>query len=145
MEVYCGYKSSKRTNNGGGIRMAKTYYVYMTKASSRHKVAKELYLKYMELAGIESDIPITFEHELLYGLVEDNNPYYMRDNHTFKELTGSVENMLLQIKEEFDAGYTHGMVCAHGFSGVVHFSGEFKALEASLWLKEYTNENNNDL
>lgn len=37
--------------------------------------------------------------------------YYMRDDHTFKRLKGSVEEMLVQCMEEYDAGFTAGMLC----------------------------------
>lgn len=36
--------------------------------------------------------------------------YFMRDNHTFRKLTGSVESMLAAINEEISAGYTSGSV-----------------------------------
>ena len=36
--------------------------------------------------------------------------YFMRDNHTFRKLTGSVESMLAAITEEISAGYKSGSV-----------------------------------
>ncbi len=36
--------------------------------------------------------------------------YFMRDNHTFRKLTGSVESMLEAITEELEDGYTSGSV-----------------------------------
>lgn len=51
--------------------------------------------------------------------------YYMRDNHTFKRLTGPVEEMLAQVMAEFDDGYTYGMLCTKSLPGlgVVHAPG----------------------
>ena len=50
--------------------------------------------------------------------------YYMRDNHTFKRLTGPVEDMLAQVMAEFDDGYTYGMLCTSlPDLGVVHAYG----------------------
>ena len=37
----------------------------------------------------------------------------MRDNHTFRKLSEIVDEALLQIKEEWDAGFTGGMLCTH--------------------------------
>ncbi|MDN7965599.1 hypothetical protein QZM92_26835 [Burkholderia multivorans] len=45
-------------------------------------------------------------------ITDEVSLYYMRDNHTFKRLTGPVEDMLAQVMAEFDAGYTAGMLCA---------------------------------
>jgi hypothetical protein len=38
--------------------------------------------------------------------------YYMRDNHTFKQLSEDVEEGLSQIKVCWDEGYTSGMLCS---------------------------------
>jgi hypothetical protein len=35
----------------------------------------------------------------------------MRDNHTFKQLSDDVEVAKIQIKQQFDRGYTCGMLC----------------------------------
>ena len=40
--------------------------------------------------------------------------YYMRDNHTFLPLSFDVNTAIIQIKSEFKAGYTCGMVCITG-------------------------------
>lgn len=37
--------------------------------------------------------------------------WYMRDNHTFRELPLSVEQAMEAIREEFVAGYSYGMLC----------------------------------
>lgn len=66
--------------------------------------------------------------------------YYMRDNYTFKRLTGPVEEMLSQVMAEFDDGYTGGMLCTKSLPGMgyVHSHGgesrdEFKEA-ARKWL-----------
>lgn len=38
--------------------------------------------------------------------------YYMRDNHTFRRLSGNPETALAEIVEELDSGWTAGMLCA---------------------------------
>lgn len=60
--------------------------------------------------------------------------YYMRDNHSFLRLQGTPEEMVEQIRLEFDAGYTHGMLCSkmRGFVEV-HGRGDWAAFrEAAL-------------
>ncbi|MDQ0022958.1 hypothetical protein J2X90_000744 [Variovorax paradoxus] len=52
--------------------------------------------------------------------------WYMRDNHTFRKLTGSPAEMVAQCLEEFDAGYNYGSLCVShvpGFVKGVHASG----------------------
>lgn len=121
----------------------KSYRVCFPGHSSSIKISKAMYLKYMALVGLSHNIPINFEHELLIGVIDINGPYYMRDNHTFKLLSGSVDNMINQIKAEHDAGYKHGMLCAHDKREVVHFSGQFteeKVVKAKIWLISYLGE-----
>ncbi|RZI59326.1 MAG: hypothetical protein EOP14_04325, partial [Pseudomonas sp.] len=48
----------------------------------------------------------------------------MRDNHTFRALTGGPEEMVDQCLEEFDAGYTSGMLCSKERGITVHASGK---------------------
>jgi hypothetical protein len=50
--------------------------------------------------------------------------YYMRDNHTFKELSADVSTALVEIESEFNAGYTYGSLFSKrkGFPWV-HASG----------------------
>ncbi|MBU9360823.1 hypothetical protein KTE52_31365 [Burkholderia multivorans] len=57
---------------------------------------------------------------------EEVRLYYMRDNHTFKRLTGPVEEMLAQVMAEFDDGYTGGMLCTESLPGLghVHANGD---------------------
>lgn len=60
----------------------------------------------------------------------DESPiYYMRDNHTFKRLSNSVSAALVEIEAEFNAGYTHGMLCSHrsGFKDI-HASGNINRM-----------------
>jgi hypothetical protein len=53
--------------------------------------------------------------------------YYMRDNHTFRKLSPDLLAALQEIEEDFDAGWTHGMLNSkHPSSkdlGVVHANG----------------------
>ena len=46
--------------------------------------------------------------------------FYMRDDHTVRRLEGLVDEMIIQCKEEFDAGYAHGTLCSRrsGFAEV---------------------------
>jgi len=63
--------------------------------------------------------------------------YYMRDNHTFKLLIGTVDEMVAAIKVEFDAGFTYGALCskqlgfkdvqAHGLESWNEFEAEVRA------------------
>lgn len=56
--------------------------------------------------------------------------WYMRDNHTFKKLSADVSTALIEIEQEFNEGYTYGMLCSKrkGFP-TVHASGDKKRLE----------------
>jgi hypothetical protein len=56
--------------------------------------------------------------------------YFMRDNHTFKKLSANVSNALVEIEQEFNDGWTYGMLCSKrkGFQSV-HASGSAKRLE----------------
>ena len=68
--------------------------------------------------------------------------WYMRDNHTFRPLPLDVEQALAVMREERDAGQTHGMLCGKPEGGVVdapiHAPGaaDWAAFEsgASPWL-----------
>lgn len=42
------------------------------------------------------------------------NVYYMRDNHTFRRLSTDPAEALLQLKEEFEAGWTWGLLGIEG-------------------------------
>ena len=120
--------------------MSNSYYISVTKNSPKVKVAEFTYRDYLKFFGFDPDRLVSFEHELLYGHIEDRPVYYMRDNHTFKELTGSIDNMLSQIKEEFDDGYTHGMLCSHTKKSCVHLAGELKVDECTIWLKAFLDD-----
>lgn len=41
------------------------------------------------------------------------NIYYMRDNHTFRNVGTDPETAKQAIREEFEDGYTYGMLCTH--------------------------------
>ena len=54
----------------------------------------------------------------------DNAIWYMRDNHTFKRLSLNVGEAVEQMRAEFDAGWTHGMLCTSSLPvGNVHAHG----------------------
>jgi len=50
--------------------------------------------------------------------------WYMRDNHTFKKLSKDVSTALIEIEEQLNLGYTHGMLCSKrpGFENI-HSNG----------------------
>lgn len=69
--------------------------------------------------------------------------YYMRDNHTFRRLSDNPTAALAEVMEEFDAGWSHGMLCTKrpGEAGTLHVHGggpgrkfEFEA-DAAAWLE----------
>lgn len=71
------------------------------------------------------------------------NLYYMRDNHTFRKLPHDESDAISIIREEFEAGWTHGMLCSKiscATDTVVHARGmedwdRFEA-EARIWLSK---------
>jgi hypothetical protein len=69
--------------------------------------------------------------------------YYMRDNHTFRRLSDNPTVALAEVMEEFDAGWSCGMLCTKrpGEAGTLHVHGhgpgrkfEFEA-DAAAWLE----------
>lgn len=82
-------------------------------------------------------------------MAEELNPiYYMRDNHTFKLLSGDADTAIVEIEAEFNAGYTCGMLCskrpgfknihAHGNETRFKFFAECKqALQSALTSTEH--------
>ena len=50
--------------------------------------------------------------------------WYMRDNHTFRKLPFDAESAMDAVREEFDDGYTHGMLCSKMAPGEVHAHGK---------------------
>ena len=77
------------------------------------------------------------------GVVEQEVPkiWYMRDNHTFRQLPENVDAALRDIEEELDAGYTSGMLCTKRKGANprhLHFSyttpREEMLQRASMWL-----------
>lgn len=50
--------------------------------------------------------------------------WYMRDNHTFRQLVGTPAEMVAQALEEFDAGHTYGSVFIRPGSFAAHAAGE---------------------
>jgi hypothetical protein len=67
--------------------------------------------------------------------------YYMRDNHTFRPLPLDIEGAIAGCREEFDAGYTSGMLCRtpHTFPEInVHAMSDWSDFEARAreWLAE---------
>ena len=67
--------------------------------------------------------------------------YYMRDNHTFRKLEGTPWDMIEQIMEELEAGYTSGSLLTKQLQGVdVHCNYKDQAgflLKALKILKEH--------
>ena len=84
------------------------------------------------LASKMTELPPTEQSNYLAGCCEGRTDllkehavqskpvYYMRDNHTFKLLSGDADTALAQIEKEFDAGFTHGSLCSkrEGFEDV---------------------------
>lgn len=66
--------------------------------------------------------------------MSDIKIYYMRDNHTFRPLSLTVEDAIKEVREEWDAGFTHGMLCSKspGVPQPVHAHGNWLAFEASI-------------
>lgn len=60
--------------------------------------------------------------------------FYMRDNHTFTKLSDDVETALKQIEEDFDEGWTCGMLCSKR-PGWTHIHANGKA-ERESFLKQ---------
>ena len=46
--------------------------------------------------------------------------WFMRDNHTFRRLTGTVDEMVGAIAEEIGAGYTSGSLFSRPDNGSIH-------------------------
>lgn len=49
--------------------------------------------------------------------------YYMRDNHTFRELKGDKKDVSLALAEDFLEGHTYGMLCSWQSDVKVHARG----------------------
>lgn len=68
--------------------------------------------------------------------------YYMRDNHTFLHLPFDLGTALDLLREEFDAGYTYGMLCTTDDNNtpILHARGTDNAEEffkdAETWIKD---------
>lgn len=58
--------------------------------------------------------------------------WYMRDNRTFRALTGGPQEMVEQCLEEFDAGYTCGMLCSKQANILVQAYGRERREEFRL-------------
>ncbi len=66
--------------------------------------------------------------------------YYIRDNNTFRKVKLSAEDIALVIREEFDRGYTYGMLCSKQISmPCIHATGDLEYfLERCLeWFDSY--------
>ena len=67
-----------------------------------------------------------------------SNLYYMRDNHTFRSLPLDVEKALQAVHEEFDAGYTYGMLCSKLKGvGYLHANGSKRSEEFFMAAREW--------
>lgn len=61
--------------------------------------------------------------------MNDASWYYMRDNHTFRQLTGDERDFKIALMEEFMDGFTYGMLCTkseHYENLKVHANGRDK-------------------
>lgn len=65
-----------------------------------------------------------------------NQIYYMRDNHTFKQLSSDIDTAIEEISVELDNGYTSGSLMSkrQNFK-IVHTSG-FSFTDLRKFLKE---------
>ena len=64
--------------------------------------------------------------------------WYMRDNHTFRPLPLDVHAAMAAIREEWNEGYTYGMLCSDSrIKPNVHGRGDWNAFvpEAMAWLE----------
>jgi hypothetical protein len=52
--------------------------------------------------------------------------WYMRDNHTFRQLPFDLEQALVVMQEEFDAGFKYGMLNSKPETATVHARGDFE-------------------
>lgn len=75
---------------------------------------------------------IAFVRELqqAQGVGELSPIHYMRDNHTFKRLSEHVPTAMVEIEQEFNSGYTCGMLCSKrpGFVSI-HANGNKNRME----------------
>jgi len=65
--------------------------------------------------------------------------YYLRDNHTFRHVSNNVIEALQQIREEFDAGFTSGMLSSRDVPiDGIHAHGDFLDFSVKVvqWYKE---------
>jgi hypothetical protein len=90
------------------------------------------------IADLEKQEPVVIDHSPIY---------YMRDNHTFKNLSTDMNTALVEIEHEFNAGWIYGMLCskqegfptihANGDKDRLRFFDECKtALEQAYGIKE---------
>lgn len=66
--------------------------------------------------------------------MEDIAIHFMRDNHTFRRLSLDVEKTLEMLLEEWESGWTYGMIaCRHPCSpGYIHAHGNWLTFEAEV-------------
>ncbi len=97
-----------------------------------YELIADMLVDYMRFSDKEHSImAINDQYEAIHKLhlakaTDEQSPiYYMRDNHTYKRLSDDVSVALVEIEQEFNNGYTHGMLCSkrHGFK-YVHAAGE---------------------
>lgn len=62
--------------------------------------------------------------------------YYMRDNHTFLELSKDYLTAVNELEKEFEKGYTFGMVCSFDFPNHIHAGGRDKKHQFLAEVKE---------
>ena len=64
--------------------------------------------------------------------------YYMRDNHTFVPLPREADGAIAVLRQEFEDGWNHGMLCSDTRRPVAHAHGDFTEFEprARAWFAE---------
>jgi hypothetical protein len=65
--------------------------------------------------------------------------FYMRDNHTFQPLPLDVAEAESVLRQEFESGYTHGMLCSKspGMETSLHAGGRAKAEEFFIAARQW--------
>lgn len=76
------------------------------------------------------EIAFVREIQQAQGVGELSPIHYMRDNHTFKRLSEHVPTAMVEIEQEFNSGYTYGMLCSKrpGFVSI-HANGNKNRME----------------
>lgn len=71
-------------------------------------------------AEVYKDAVVLLQNRLAQPEPEEVKWWFMRDNHTFRRLTGTVDEMVGAVAEEIVAGYTSGSLFSRPDSGSIH-------------------------